>query len=108
MTIHPGKLRNRLTIEAPIRTVNSMGESMLSWREVRRVWANVEGVQSRELLANSRQEFDVSHRVRMRYHADLTNNHRLNWEGRVLEIVSLLEHGNRTEHEAICREAVPA
>jgi hypothetical protein len=30
---------------------------------------------------------------------------RLQWRGRTLEIVSLLEHGNRTEHELLCQEA---
>jgi hypothetical protein len=30
---------------------------------------------------------------------------RFSWRGRTLEIVSLLEHGNRSEHEAICEEA---
>jgi hypothetical protein len=29
---------------------------------------------------------------------------RFAWRGRTLEISSLLEHGNRTEHEAICME----
>jgi hypothetical protein len=29
---------------------------------------------------------------------------RFAWRGRTLEIASLLEHGHRTEHEAICME----
>jgi hypothetical protein len=29
---------------------------------------------------------------------------RLLWRSRKLEIVSLLEHGNRSEHEALCQE----
>jgi hypothetical protein len=28
------------------------------------------------------------------------------WRGRTLEIVSLLEYGNRSEHVAICQESV--
>jgi hypothetical protein len=31
---------------------------------------------------------------------------RLRWRGRTLEITSLLEHGNRTEHELLCVEDV--
>lgn len=104
--INAGKLRERVTIQAPIRDTNEMGETTLSWQEVKRAWASVEGIKSTELLSNSRQEFDISHRVRMRYHRGLTNNHRLEWNGRLLEIISVLEHGNRAEHELICREAV--
>ena len=104
--INPGKMRERVTIEKPVRTENKMGESVLTWVAVRRTWASVEGVSSKEVLANSRQEFDISHRVRLRYQSDLTNNHRLDWNGRKLEIISLLEHGHHTQHEAICREQV--
>jgi head-tail adaptor len=42
--------------------------------------------------------------VRLRYVAGLTQQMRLLWRGRTLEIVSLLEHNNRSEHELICQE----
>jgi head-tail adaptor len=42
----------------------------------------------------------------MRYLPGLTQNMRLSWGGRTLEIVSLLEHNNRSEHEIICQENV--
>jgi len=34
----------------------------------------------------------------------MTQQMRLLWRGRTLEIVSLLEHNNRSEHELICQE----
>jgi hypothetical protein len=40
----------------------------------------------------------------LRYLSGLDQNMRFSWRGRTLEIVSLLEHGNRSEHEAICQE----
>jgi head-tail adaptor len=42
----------------------------------------------------------------MRYLTGLTQQMRLQWRGRTLEIVSILEHGNRTEHELLCQEAI--
>jgi hypothetical protein len=42
----------------------------------------------------------------MRYLAGLTQQMQFAWRGRTLQIVSLLEHGNRSEHEAICQEVV--
>ena len=104
--INHGRMRERVTIEKPVRSENSMGESVLSWTPVRRTWASVEGMSSKEVLTNSRQEFDISHKVKMRFQSDLTNNHRIDWKGRKLEIISLLEHGNATQHELICREQV--
>ena len=104
--MNPGPMRERVTIEHPLRTENSMGESVLSWKEGNRIWASVEGVSSKEVLANARQEFDISHRVRIRFQKGLTNNCRFDWKGRKLEIISLLEHAHSMQHEAICREVV--
>jgi head-tail adaptor len=42
--------------------------------------------------------------VRLRYVTGLTQQMRLQWRGRTLEVVSLLEHNNRSEHELICQE----
>jgi hypothetical protein len=42
----------------------------------------------------------------MRYLPGLAQTMRLRWRGRTLEITSLLEHGNRTEHELLCVEDV--
>jgi hypothetical protein len=41
----------------------------------------------------------------MRWLDGLTQSMRIVWRGRTLEIVSLLEHGNRSEHELVCQEA---
>jgi SPP1 family predicted phage head-tail adaptor len=104
--IDPGKLRERVTVQQAASTRNSLGESVLSWSDWQTVWASVEGVSAREALISGQQETTVSHRVRLRYLPGLTSQHRFSWRSRTLDIVSLLEHGNRSEHEAICQEQV--
>jgi len=105
--IDPGKLRERVTVQQASAARNSLGEAVLSWSDVATVWASVEGVSAREALTAGQQETTVSHRVRLRYLTGLTQQMRFSWRGRTLDIVSLLEHGNRSEHEAICQEQVP-
>ena len=102
--IRPGDLRERVTVQIASGTTNALGETVLAWSDSSSVWASVEGVSARESLAAGQQETTVSHRVRLRYLPGLTNQMRFAWRGRTLEIVSLLEHGNRSEHEAICQE----
>jgi SPP1 family predicted phage head-tail adaptor len=102
--IDPGKLRERVTVQIASGSTNTMGETVLAWTNSTAVWASVEGVSARESLVNAQQEVAVTHRVRLRYLPGLTQNMRFNWRSRTLEIVSLLEHGNRSEHEAICQE----
>lgn len=104
--IEPGKLRDRITVQIASGATNTLGETVLTWSNSTSVWASVEGVSAREALTAGQQDVSVSHKVRLRFLPGLTQQMRFAWQGRTLEIVSLLEHGNRTEHEAICTENV--
>lgn len=103
--IRPGELRERVTIQSSTETRNALGEATLSWGDLTTRWASVEGVSSREAIFNGRQDVNITHRVRLRYVDGLTHNMRLIWRGKTLEITSLLEHANRSEHELICSES---
>lgn len=102
--IDAGKLRERVTVQVASGTTNTLGETVLAWADSSAVWASVEGVSAREALLAGQQETTVTHKVRLRYLPGLTQQMRFSWRSRTLEIVSLLEHGNRTEHEAVCEE----
>lgn len=101
-----GRLRERVTIQQATERRNAMGETVQTWEMFAERWASVDGLSSREVLLQGQQQTEVSHRVRMRYVADMTSTMRILWRGRVLEIASLLEHGNRSHHEALCTERV--
>jgi len=104
--IRPGELRERIAVMSSSQTRNALGETVLSWSEYATRWASVEGVSAREALLNDQQDVSVTHRIRMRYLDGLNQNMRIHWRGRTLEITSLLEHNNRSEHELICSESV--
>ncbi len=102
--INAGKLRERVTVQIASGVTNTLGETVLTWADSTQAWASVEGVSAREALTNNQQESVVSHRVTLRHLEGLTQQMRFSWRGRTLEIVSLLEHGNRSEHVALCQE----
>lgn len=102
--IEPGKLRERVTVQIASGTTNALGETVLTWANSTAVWASVEGVSAREALAAGQQDTTITHRVRLRHLPGLTQQMRLAWRSRTLNIVSLLEYGNRSEHVAICEE----
>jgi SPP1 family predicted phage head-tail adaptor len=104
--IDAGKLRERVKVQVASGTTNTLGETVLAWSDSSAIWASVEGVSAREALLAGQQDTTVTHKVRMRYLPGLTQQMRFSWRSRTLEIVSLLEHGNRSEHEAICQETV--
>jgi SPP1 family predicted phage head-tail adaptor len=102
--IDAGKLRDRVTVQIASGTTNALGETVLAWSNSSAVWASVEGVSAREALAAGQQDTSITHKVRLRYLTGLTQQMRFTWRGRTLDIVSLLEHNHRSEHEAICQE----
>lgn len=102
--IEPGKLRERVTVQIASGTTNALGETVLAWSNSTAVWASVEGVAAREALAAGQQDTTITHRVRLRHLPGLTQQMRFSWRSRTLNIVSLLEYGNRSEHVAICEE----
>ena len=102
--IRPGEMRERVTVQQPTRSTNAVGESTLAWSDVTTVWASVNGVSAKEALQNGQQNVTLTHRLRFRYIAGLTQQHRFVWRSRVLHIVSLLEYDNRSEHVALCEE----
>jgi SPP1 family predicted phage head-tail adaptor len=102
--IDPGKLRERITVEVASEATNALGETVLTWATTSSVWASVEGVSAREALEAGQQEVNITHRVRLRFLPGLTQKNRFSWRSRTLDIVSLLEYGNRSEHVAICEE----
>jgi SPP1 family predicted phage head-tail adaptor len=104
--IDAGKLRDRVTVQIASGSTNALGETVLAWSNSSAVWASVEGVSAREALLAGQNQVSMSHRVRMRYLPGLTHSMRLSWGGRTLEIISLLEHNNHSEHEIICQENV--
>jgi SPP1 family predicted phage head-tail adaptor len=104
MSIQPGSLRERVTVQTASETRNTLGETTLTWGDWKTVWASVEGVSSREVLSFGQQEISITHRVRMRYLEGLKQTARFRWRNRTLNIVSLLEYDHRAEHVAICEE----
>ena len=104
--IDPGRLRERVTIQVATERRNSLGETTLAWETFAERWASVEGLSSREVLLLGQQQTEGTHRVRFRYVFNLKQTMRILWRGRVLEITTLLEHNNRSEHELLCQERV--
>jgi SPP1 family predicted phage head-tail adaptor len=104
--ITPGAMRERVTVQIASGTTNALGETVLTWSDSTSVWASVNGVSAREQLISGQNQVAISHRIVMRYLPGLTQSMRLSWRSRTLEIMSLLEHGNRSEHELLCQENV--
>jgi SPP1 family predicted phage head-tail adaptor len=100
-----GQLRERVTVLQGRESRSRMDEVVMVYDTTfATVWASVQGVSAREYLQAGQQQVEISHKVKMRYLTGLSAQMRLSWRGRTLQIISILEHENRSIHELICQE----
>lgn len=100
-----GRMRERVSIQAPQEVQSPSGEVTLGWTTaVGPVWASVEGLSSRDILQAMQSNVVASHRIRIRHRSDVTHENRVVWRGRTMEIASVVEKENRTVLEILARE----
>lgn len=93
MGMNPGRLAERLTLQASARTSDSQGGSTLAWADVSpkvSVPAQVRPLDTRERFQALQADTPATHEVIVRHRTDVTSAHRWRWEreGRFLRIIS--------------------
>lgn len=108
MPLDFGSLDERITIEEPAETQNSVGETVLTWSTYATTWAKVESLSGREIERYAEVVGFTGHKVTIRYRAGVTTSMRVVYDGRTLEIGSIIERDGRWYQELICTEKLPA
>lgn len=86
-----GRLDQRVTIERLTTTRNPQtGAVIETWTVLAEVWAAVEPLNGRELFAAAASMAEVGTRIRMRYRPYLLNTDRINHEGKLHDIISII------------------
>jgi len=104
-----GKLRHRVAIQAKAEPVpvDATGQSQPSWSTLTTVWASIEPAGGKEFYAGQQVNAEVSHKVTIRYYADLTTAHRLLFGSRIFDINYIRNVDERKVYqELLCKEAV--
>ena len=98
-----GKLRHRLTLEAPSETV-STGEPTVPWPVQATVWGSMEGLSGSDRTGIVSE---TSYRFKIRYRSDITPRWRIGLSGteRKFQIFSLVDpDGRRREQVIVAQE----
>lgn len=104
-----GSFRERVSIQAATRSRDAEGGFANSWATVTdgTVWAAIEPISGGETARGRKVDAKVTHTVRMQYFAGVTNQHRILYGSRALNIVRVLNLDERgVEIELDCREDV--
>jgi SPP1 family predicted phage head-tail adaptor len=98
-----GRMRQRVTIQAPRETQSPSGETSLVWDiDLGTVWGSVDGLSTRDFMQCQQANVVATHRIRIRYRDDINQTHRIVWRGRTMELASVFR---RDQHlEMLARE----
>lgn len=99
--LDPGKLRHRVTLQQFNLDVDAHGDVRddddRNWKPVRTFWAAIDPVSGREFYEADQSQSQVTHKIRCRYFPGLMTEQRLVYQGRIFEIVSVIDWELRHE-----------
>ena len=100
-TLRAGQLNRRITLQAPLATLDAYGVPTPGWTDVMTVWGAIEALSGRELVNAQRISSEISHQLTVRYSSALTDTrvvagYRALYKGRILNIHAALneDEGN--------------
>ena len=102
-------MNRRATIQQRSTGKDTFGQQSMTWTDYLPVWAYIEPMTGRELIAAQAQQSEVTHQVVIRYRAGITAAMRLVYEGRIFDILSVVD--TDTQHRRLvlqCAEGLTA
>lgn len=89
--IRAGDLKRQITIEQRSSVKDSFGQEQTSWTTFCTTRAAIEQVSGSESMQGGAQVGGIRHNVTIRYRPGIRQDMRVRYQGRVLEIVSVLD-----------------
>jgi SPP1 family predicted phage head-tail adaptor len=95
--ITPGSLRHTIKIQRQTYVSDNAGGGTNTWTDYTTQRAYIKPLSGNERLYSMRLEANTTHRIFIRYRADLSTSDRINFNGRLMQIRALinLEEANR-------------
>ena len=102
-----GKLRHKVTIEYRTLTADAYGGQTATWATLDTVWADLESLTGIESWQDKQQTPIITHKVTIRYRADIDPKMRIKYGSRYLNIANIVNKEERNiELALLCREDV--
>jgi SPP1 family predicted phage head-tail adaptor len=90
-----GRLRHRVTIQEYTESQNTYGEVTKSWVDFATVWAAMEPARGREFWESQQINAETTSTVVLRYLAGVKPEMRVLYDGRVFQILSVINPDER-------------
>lgn len=102
--ISAGELTERIVIQTPTESRNSVGETTLSWSTFATVWANVQGLSGREAERYGQVVGISSYKVTIRALSGVSTKMQVIYRSRTLQIGDISEYERIWYMELVCTE----
>ncbi len=86
-----GELSKRITLQYPTKTSDGMGGFATTWNDAATVYAAIWPVSAKETVQAMGQAMTITHRIRMRYRANIRSSWRIKFGNKYYNIVSIID-----------------
>lgn len=90
-----GILNKKISIMRWIETDNPFGEPVTNWEEQTKAYASINPIRGTEKYLSHEKHAEVTHEIVTRYIPNVTPKNRIDWCGRIFDIVSVIDIGER-------------
>lgn len=103
-----GDLRHRVALQKKEITEDELKQQSETWTDIATVWAAVEPLSGREYFAAEQVNTENSVKITIRYKKGITTDMRIVYDGKIFEVISILNPKERcVSLVLICREVEP-
>ena len=103
--MHGQRLRHTVRVMKPVHTRSDLGEDQISWLKIAERPCAIVPVSAADRTRADQPVSDVTQRIRMWWYEGLRHDHRLEMDGRVFEISSIINRDERNKTmECLCTE----
>jgi SPP1 family predicted phage head-tail adaptor len=101
-----GELRKQIVVQQEQQTPDGAGGYALAWTTLATVWADIAPVSGKEVFASGHLEGRVTHKVTLRWRADIniTSDMRIVYSSRAFNILAVLNGDERNRFAEILVE----
>ncbi len=101
-----GDLKKRIDLESPVRTSDGMGGFSIVYKNEATIWAAIWPISASEQVQAMQTVMTISHRIRVRYVADIKASWRIKFGDRYFNIVSIINPNEKGQLlDIMCKEA---
>ena len=98
-----GLLRHRVDIQLRNSTLDAFGQAALTWTTLYTIWASIEDISGKELIASMAINTELSTHIYIRYRAGITTANRVLYQGTTYNIQAVVDAtGRKRELHLMC------